>query len=385
MKEAIDKIREELGPDAVILHSRNIEGSGAGRIEVTAAIEAEAGDAISAYGNAAASATGNSAGNVFRGVPEITTTAKARNVDFLVSDEDVGEAGSVIYPRKQSRQRRKQGPHGARSSEALPEISMKLSEMHESMLKNDVDDFVAESLVKTAMAERDILTKGNIESEVLPRSVEKMIRCAGPIRASAVGPKIVALVGPTGVGKTTTIAKLGTRFAVMEGRSVAFITVDVQRSVAVQQLKMYADMLGTPFEVALNPVELRRAIKKFRNMEFIFIDTGGRSPYKWMSILELSSFFKGIEDLEIHLVLSAATSTNENVAAVERFSAIPVSRLIFTKIDEINDHGVVVNVSSRSNKPVSYFTMGQNVPDDIEIAEYGKISQLISKPRGQKK
>lgn len=268
---------------------------------------------------------------------------------------------------------------------ALPELSVKLSELHESMLDNEVDEFVAESLVKTALEQTRTARTGDIMTDFMPRSLEKFVKCAGPIRATGPGPKIVALVGPTGVGKTTAIAKLASGFEVLDGKKVALITVDIRRAAAVQQLRTYAEMLGVPFEVALNPVELRKAVKKHSNVDIILIDTAGRSPYKWLSILELASFFKGIEEIEIHLVLSAATRLRENLAAIERFSTLAVSRLLITKIDEINDYGEVLNIASSCGKAVSYLTTGQNIPDDIEVATHERIMELISKSRDDKK
>jgi flagellar biosynthesis protein FlhF len=387
IKDAIEKIREELGPDAVILHSRRVSESGSatgrGMFEVTAAIEdGTAGEP----GPAAVDSPrpiGQTVGEAFRNVPEIAERDDRGSVDFLISDDDAeGPVSHRPAPMKRVAGTGARGRPGKPG--VLPEISMKLSEVHESMLSNDVDELVAESLVKTALEESRIVGDASVLDDCLPRSVERFVRCSGPIVAGGDRAKVVALVGPTGVGKTTTVSKLATNFVVLEGRSVALVTVDVQRSCAVQQLKIYADMLQAPFEVALNPVELRRAIRRHEDKDVILIDTGGRNPYKWISILELASFFKGIEDLEIHLVLSAATSSKENLSAVERFGALALSRILFTKIDETVDHGAIVNVASACRKPISYLTTGQSIPDDIEVAEYGRIVELISKPKDGK-
>ncbi len=249
------------------------------------------------------------------------------------------------------------------------------------MLDNDVDELVAESLVKTALEDSRLVEGADLMREFLPRSLQDYVICSGPIRTPGPNPTVVALVGPTGVGKTTTTANLATNFSLIEKKSVALITVDIQRATSVQQLKAYAEMLRLPFEVALNPVELRQAIKKHSDVDLILIDTAGRSPYKWISILELASFFNGIEDMGIHLVLSAATRTKENLSAIERFEALAISSLLFTKIDEIGEHGGIINVASACRKPISYFTTGQNIPDDIEVATTERILTLVSKPK----
>ena len=384
MKEAIEKIREELGPDAVILHSRKTVqhgtgGNGQPMIEVTAAVEEHSSeDAMSGWTDRqqAASAT---IGGVFRELPDLNRKSNERRaVDFLISDKNEDNRPSkAAKPKSNSRK-----PAGmTRNPEAIPEISMKLSQVHQSMLYNEVDEFVAESLVKTAMEESRLAKGDDLLADCLPRSLESFVGCSGPIETTGPGPKVVALIGPTGVGKTTTAAKLATNMTVLEHKSVVLVTVDIQRTSSVQQLKTYAEMLQVPFEIALNPVELRRAVRKHSDADVILIDTAGRSPYKWISILELASFFKGIEDLEIHLVLSAATNVKENLSAVERFGALAISRLLFTKIDEIGGYGPIVNVASLCRKPISYLATGQSIPDDIEIATSERILQLVSKPR----
>ncbi len=391
MKDAIAKIREDLGPDAVILHSRKTTRPGAQGderpiFEVTAAVEEHSSEDIMSGLSRQAQDNSGTVGKVFSGLQELEESGdERRSIDFLINDDDQEENPVPPAPvMKPGKTKRKKVLGRTRNPDAVPEISIKLSEVHQSMLNNEVDELIAESLVKTAMEESMTTGSADLIDEFLPRSLENFVRCSGPIETEDSHPKVVAFVGPTGVGKTTTTAKLATNFTVLDRKSLALITVDIQRAASVQQLKTYADMLQAPFEVALNPVELRRAIRKHSDKDLILIDTAGRSPYKWISILELAGFFKGIEDIEIHLVLSAATSAGENLSAVERFGALKISRLLFTKIDEISGHGTIVNVGSKCNKPISYLATGQNIPDDIEIATYERILKLVSKTRKEK-
>ncbi len=395
MKDAMEEIREDLGPDAVILHSRKIAGTdktgaqGAAFFEVTAAIEEHSTEEIISKWDQQPKQGAATIGGAFAGVSDVgEKNSRPPHTDITTThpDDEITFASSPSRPEQSVELRNEtETGGGTRDPMALPELSIKLSELHESMLNNEVDEFVAESLVKTALEQTRTAKTGDIMTDFMPRSLERFVKCAGPIRITGPGPKIVALVGPTGVGKTTAIAKLASAFEVLDRRSVALITVDIRRAAAVQQLRTYAEILRVPFEVALNPVELRRAVRKHSHVDIILIDTAGRSPYKWLSILELASFFNGIGDMEIHLVLSAATRLSENLAAIERFSALDVSRLLITKIDEINDYGEILNVASSCRKAISYLTTGQNVPDDIEVATHEKIMKLISQTRDEKK
>ena len=211
----------------------------------------------------------------------------------------------------------------------------------------------------------------------IARMIEADIRTAGPIAITSGKCRVAALVGPTGVGKTTTIAKLAANFHLKEKRRVGLITVDTYRIAAVEQLRTYADIIDLPMEVVSTPKEMRQAVGRMSDMDLVLIDTAGRSPKDEVRLQELKAFLTEAGTDEVHLVLSsvAAWRTLEQTAA--RFAAVGTTALILTKLDEANGLGNVLPVLRSSRLPLSYLTDGQNVPDDIETATSAHLAKLV--------
>jgi flagellar biosynthesis protein FlhF len=181
------------------------------------------------------------------------------------------------------------------------------------------------------------------------------------------GPKAVALVGPTGVGKTTTVAKLASRLA-GEGLKVGLATIDTFRIAAVEQLKIYAKILNIPIDVVLTPQDLGRALHLRKGLDVILIDTAGRSQRDHEQIGELADFFSGHPSVDVKLALSASASERQMEEAIRNFSALSLSSIVFTKLDEAAQLGPLFNQSVKTGLPVAYFTTGQRVPEDMEEA-----------------
>jgi flagellar biosynthesis protein FlhF len=190
----------------------------------------------------------------------------------------------------------------------------------------------------------------------------------------------VALVGPTGVGKTTTLAKIAAGFLTNHSPDIAFITIDTYRIAAVEQLKVYGEIMNIPVDVVLSPEQLENALLKFRDKDLILIDTAGRSPQDSLCIDELASFLRPDLSIEKHLVLSATTRENELFDAMERFSILGIDNTIITKIDECTSLGLLLDIQIREKKPFSYITNGQRVPEDIIAADKETLTKLIMSP-----
>lgn len=204
-----------------------------------------------------------------------------------------------------------------------------------------------------------------------------VIKTAGPLRMKKNGPKIIALVGPTGVGKTTTTAKLAAMYAMHKGAKVALVTTDNFRVGAFEQLKTYSKIMGVPLEIAVTSQDLARATETHSDKDLIIIDTAGRSPKDHGRLDELKALLDSGLDIEMHLCLSATTRDKELSDAITNFSVLPISSLLFTKLDEAENLGSIVNTHHRSKLPLSYFTNGQMVPEDIVVATPRKLANLV--------
>lgn len=190
-------------------------------------------------------------------------------------------------------------------------------------------------------------------------------------------PVVVPLVGPTGVGKTTTIAKLAANFSILENVKVGLVTVDTYRIAAVQQLRTYASIIGIDLHVAYTPDELKDAVDQLSDKDLILIDTAGRSQTNAMHMGELRSFLHVLPSPEVHLVLSATTRLQDMLNVATRFAETGFDRLIITKIDETSFYGSLYQVPRLIGKPLSYLTTGQSVPDDIDVAAGDRVARLI--------
>lgn len=192
----------------------------------------------------------------------------------------------------------------------------------------------------------------------------------------------LSLIGPTGVGKTTTLAKIAAYYLSRFGGRIGLITIDTYRIAAVEQIKVYGEIMRLPVEVVIKPQELVQALDKFREYDLVLIDTAGRSPKNTIDIQELAGFLRPDLDIENNLLLSATTRERELEDTIKRFSILPINTFIFSKIDECDQLGVLLNIHYKNDTPISFLTNGQRVPEDLIMPSPAAIADLIMTDHG---
>lgn len=248
-----------------------------------------------------------------------------------------------------------------------------------SLIENEVHEEFAH---KVAREVSDIAVKQQEEDveEVCEQILKQHIGESSPIKLKRFKRQVVLLTGPTGVGKTTTLAKLAAIYSINHHAKVGIISADTYRIAAVEQLKTYAEILDVPISVAYSPEEVKDCLKEHEDKDIVFIDTSGRSPNDQSLEKDISQLIKFSQADEVHLVISATTSFSGCVNILNKYSFLRDFKILVTKLDETPTWGTVLNLRFLADKPLSYTAMGQNVPDDIEIANSRKIiTKLIGR------
>ena len=212
-----------------------------------------------------------------------------------------------------------------------------------------------------------------------------LVNTMGMDATGAIGGRKVFFAGPTGVGKTTTIAKIAATQSLWENRRVVLMTADTYRIAAVEQLRTYAKILGVPIEIIADPKEIPGMLKKHREADLILMDTAGRSHYDENRIDELRALHEAYSPDAVHLVMAANIKYRDMLDVIERMGVVPISALIFTKLDETSSFGTILNVMRDFGLPISFFTAGQNVPNDIEVARGDKFVEMLFGDRPPRK
>lgn len=259
--------------------------------------------------------------------------------------------------------------------------------IYNTMLDNEVDEKYAGKI----MEEMEKIQKPNMPFDYLLASIyQRMILKFGKaeeITKASQGPRIVTFIGPTGVGKTTTIAKIASRYVVEEKKRVALLTTDTYRIAAAEQLRTYANILMVPFRVIYTEEELTDAIRDFYEYDYILVDTAGHSPQnqdQLGSMKQLLECMKQSAESSFYLVLSATTKYKDLLKIADSYSQIAEYQLIFTKLDETDALGNLLNLRLYTGAGIAYVTCGQNVPDDIEVFNPQKtVKQLLGGRRQQ--
>ena len=252
---------------------------------------------------------------------------------------------------------------------------------YNTLVENQVSEEFAREILDE-LNEKDLVEKLDINFvvKIVYNSIVNIIGAPSalePTRAKG-NPQIFAFVGPTGVGKTTTIAKLTADLSLNRNMDVGLITADTYRIAAIEQLKTYGDILGIDVAVAYKPEELTEHIEAKKNhCDIILIDTAGRSHKDDNNMKELSEFINSSDAIEKFLVLSLTTKFDDMLDIVARYSKICKFRIIFTKLDETNKMGNIANISHKTGQKLSYITFGQNVPDDIKTIAPNEVAMHL--------
>lgn len=346
MQEAVAQVKRAMGPDAMILQTRAVRSGwlwrllGRQLVEVTAAVEpAPPVPAVN---------------------PPAPAPAAAPQPELTAIKEELQQLRDIL-----ARQENKMPSGGGEAPVA------------KWLRAAGVPETVAGQL-GTELAGKAALLGDSPDAcrRLLAVWLKQHLAVGGTIAVPAAGRQVAAFIGPTGVGKTTTIAKLAALFALNRQQRVALLTADTYRIAAVAQLQTYADIIGLPLEVVYNGGDLQQAMARHQDKDLILLDTAGRSPHNTAQLAELRQLLATVPEAVPYLVLSTTTAPAEMLNSYERF-AFCRPRLILTKLDEATSCGALVNLAYMHPCTVAYVTTGQTVPDDIAVAGADHLARLV--------
>jgi len=381
MQEAMEIIRRELGPDAAILHAREVRRTrffgllpGIRQIEVTASCGVNVPSRLKpAKANASFDGEGTGVTQAIATEPPVPAHRAAPTDAFSSrwSREIAGKLNDLHGMLQELCQRSRLGH--------MAELPESLFRVFTDLIEADVPEELARELVETlrSQATGPELQDPKLLRTQLCRLLEEGIKTTGPITIEPGRRRLVALVGPTGVGKTTTIAKLAAHYRLRERRNVGLVTADTYRIAAVEQLRTYAEIIDLPMYVVATPREMRETVRRLEHLDLVFMDTAGRSPRDEIKLQELKALITEARADEVHLVLSAPAAPKTLQLIAQQFAGVGPTALILTKLDEANTLGHLLPLVRNSPLPLSYLTTGQNVPDDIEVADAARFTRLL--------
>lgn len=357
-------VRQELGPQAAILHCREIRRSTLGKLWRGTGVEVAAAPSLPKRKQELKPV----AKPIEEQQPSIKSIPTENpRLNLLVEDVEETQPEPVAQ-------------ESLLNEELFVELKKKL---FDTDLASELVNLLIEQARKDFDGVEDL--EQTIVVENLVRQLIGYLSVTGPLKSSNVEsqfPKIVTLVGPTGVGKTTTIAKLAATLSIVEGYRIGLITLDGYRVGAIDQLRTYSDMLSLPLKLTATAEEFVEAVHSMSDLDFILVDTDGRSPNDQAGIEQITAILsESAENLDceidVQLVISAGTSARGIAQVTEAFSTSKPSALLLTKIDEVTTLGQIVKISHDVTLPISYLTDGQGVPEDLEVAEGEALARRI--------
>ncbi|HEV8635345.1 MAG TPA: flagellar biosynthesis protein FlhF [Chloroflexota bacterium] len=379
MADAVAAIRAELGPRAVILHASESKRGpfgilGKPVVEVVAAVDDTA---PARQASSPARAAARPPGRTAHGAAAPPAGGDAGTAGGTEPPVDAGGLGDM---RRHVIELRRALGELTRHSQwpGMAKLAPPLVELYQRLVDQEVEPSLAQELVATVDGELSLRASGDRATvlDCLAKHLRRMMPTAGALTAVEGEPTIVFLIGPTGVGKTTTIAKLAASLRV-ERHRVALITCDTYRIAAIAQLRTYADILRVPAEVVYTPDELTARVIDYLESDFIIVDTPGRSQRNADQLADLRRFVQAVPARRTLLTVTAGARYRDTLDVVARFGAIPFDGLLVTKLDETTTYGPILNLLHRTSKPLTYLTDGQNVPRDIAVATSEALAEML--------
>ena len=382
--EAVEAAKKELGSGVVTMNVKSVKGKGffarllgTRQVEVTVALEEEGDVHRSSLRRETAqeeSGTADRRDEARR--TKTTPQTQSFSEDRLSIEKRLDSLQELLMSRfQQSEEERREATEAPLTVEE-PEERVEVTEqerfvklLYNTMLENEVDEKYANQILDdfdgTAKTNLPI---DHILSNVYQKMILKFGRAEGIVPAEKT-PRIVLFMGPTGVGKTTTIAKIASSYAVDGKQKVALLTADTYRIAAVEQLRTYANILEVPFRVLYSEEEARAAIRDYREYDYVFVDTAGHSHQNEEQLERMKRLFQVMSEegeCQTFLVLSATTKYHDLLRIVSCYQGIADFQMIFTKLDETSAWGNLLNLKLFTDTPIAFVTYGQNVPSDIE-------------------
>ena len=417
MPEVMERVRQEMGEDAIILHTQQRRGL-LWWLRRTPTIRVWAAVTRSSIANCSTGDESNVGGALAPNKSDVERTSTPNDCQLQLASP-VANPQSPVTPSKQRKRGRKKSTHSAELSEASVEISavkksaknsrrsqstnhselLDLAQRVERQLQLLATSLWGQEAIASQTGALGILWQCGVDLPTIQRLFSSSVPNPQPQAPTdewlksvlarhlpvtgglAPTTSLAVLVGPTGVGKTTTVAKIAANQLMHQRRRVALVTVDVFRIGAVQQLETYARLMGLPFFVATNPEEAKKCAYQAKQVaDLVLVDTIGRSPKHTDQLASLWELVAAMDPDEVLLTLPANGNPADLALAADQFSVFCPTSLIITKLDEATQTGVIVNLVTRLNLPVSYVTTGQNVPEDLEVPTSERLAEWVLLP-----
>lgn len=397
--EAVELAKKELGNGIVIMNVRIVKKKGisgwlgAKLTEVTVALEEEGDTLKSAHRETMTKTSSESvksgeAGRMTHNTVNVMSESsqniekKLDSLQTLLVDRFKQQEEKQEQLNREEATEEENGKE-KESAEETGEQEKFIRLLYNTMLENEVDEKYANQIIDDVeKIKKPNLPFDYILANVYQKMVLKFGRAEG-IAPAEKGPRVLLFIGPTGVGKTTTIAKIASHYCMEEKKKVALLTADTYRIAAAEQLRTYANILEVPFRVLYSAEEFNSAIDDFSDYDYIFVDTTGHSHRNEELMDKMKELFEAVKkygECQIFLVLSATTKYRDLLKIASNYREITEYQLIFTKLDETATLGNLLNLRLYTDAPIAYVTCGQNVPDDIELFNPQKtVKQLLKK------